>query len=202
MPAEDIFNLDNKESILRLLIRQLCTVENSNELTPLYLRDFNLTSISIPKKFNLKNVQLKGQEKAYKEIRDIINADCTFFEEKGFGPNVFTALNEALLNAYQHGNKKNISKKISYGYQLSNSDKRLDLMVEDEGGIINPEFVPFILMHRSKKPVFVDFYTFASKTKPPENQGTGTLFMHQYMDEVFYYKSKKDGLLVHMYKTI
>ena len=45
---------------------------------------------------------------------------------------------------------------------------------------------------------FIDFYQFTNRKKPNTNNGTGTSFMHTYVDNVQYFKSAQGGLVVHL----
>ncbi len=69
--------------------------------------------------------------------------------------------------------------------------------------MIDAEFIPFIDRHRKGdyKKKFIDFYKFTNKEKPATNNGTGTSFMHTYMDKIEYYKSEGRGLAVVLTKN-
>ena len=106
-----------------------------------------------------------------------------------------------MLNAHQHGNKANPDKKITLAYQIKND--KIRAAVIDQGGVFKPDFVPFILNLRqqgSYKKVFHNFYSFSDVEKPLTNNGTGTSFMHAYVDDVSYLKSPEGGLVVHLTK--
>ena len=55
----------------------------------------------------------------------------------------------------------------------------------DQGGILDPEFIPFVLKHKQNvqaiKKQYIDFYDFTKREKPSINNGTGTSFMHTYV---------------------
>src|SRR3989344_5808560 len=97
---------------------------------------------------------------------------------------------------------------IPVGYEIkelsieNGERKEISSLIEDEGTILNSTFVPFILKHRESdvKSKYIDFYKFARKEKPKANNGTGTSFMHAYMDEINYYLGEH-GLMVHMVKN-
>ncbi len=91
------------------------------------------------------------------------------------------------------------NKSITFAYRIGS--RSLDIIVEDEGGIIKSVFTPFILRHREVdiKNKFINFYEFSGEDKPQTNNGTGTSFIHAYMDEVNYYLGD-NGLAVHMVK--
>ncbi len=191
MDRSDIFNLDNLESVVRNKFGTNKEVK---------LKDLTNNYSAIPNDYERIELKLESEE-VFSELRDKIQPICTEFEKEGYGANLFTAVYEAVLNAYQHGNKKDTSKKITLAYK--HSLEHLDLMVEDEGGVVDSNFVPFVLRHREGvyKEKFLNFYEFSGKEKPDKNQGTGTSFMHQYVDSVNYLISEKGGLIVHMVRN-
>jgi anti-sigma regulatory factor (Ser/Thr protein kinase) len=105
-----------------------------------------------------------------------------------------------MLNAFQHGNRSDPNKHVKIGYEIN--EETAVFSIADEGGVINPEFMNFVLWHREERHLteFRDFYKFANIQKPKTNNGTGTTFMHNYMDEVSYFKSQEGGLVVRLKK--
>ncbi|MBR9691393.1 hypothetical protein GOV06_01280 [Candidatus Woesearchaeota archaeon] len=185
--ADDIFDFENLDSIVRKVFEQEGLVS---------LSKLNDKKVSIPADYKIKEINLETGEPS--EMRLAIEPISQEFEKAGYGPQLFTALYEAVLNAFQHGNKKDSSKLIRVGYKIS--EEQVDIMVEDQGGELDPNFIPYILEHREEryKNHFKNFYEFSGKEKPSKNHGTGTMFMHQYTDRVNYYHSENDGLIVHM----
>ena len=181
----DLFNLENPDSIVRKII-------DKGEIN---LAEIAQRKVSIPIGYEVKELNIKTGDS--KEINSLINGEIKKFKESGYPENIYTPLYEAILNAYQHGNKRNPDKKVIFAYKIN--DLSLDILIEDEGGVIDSVFIPFILKHREKdvKRKFLDFYEFADREKPTTNNGTGTSFIHAYMDEVNYYLGER-GLIVHM----
>ena len=106
-------------------------------------------------------------------------------------------VNEAFRNAYQHGNKKDPYKKVTISYRAT--EENFEVVVSDQGGEINADFIPFILLHRYKQlgqPL--DFYQFSGTKKPSENSGVGTFVIHVVSDEVNYFRNSDGGLSVQM----
>lgn len=105
---------------------------------------------------------------------------------------------EAFRNAYQHGNKKNPQKKVTLYHRLQ--PHSFEVVVADEGGDINADFIPFILMHRYNSLASPEsFYHFArGATRAEENSGIGTFVIHKVSDEVNYFKNGANGLSVQM----
>ncbi len=182
----DLFNLEDPNSIIRKII-------NGEE--EIILAEIAQRKVSIPIGYELKELHLKSGNG--KEINSLINEEIKKFKEAGYPENIYTPIYEAILNAYQHGNKRDPNKKIIFAHKIGETS--LDIIVEDEGGVIEGVFVPFILKHRERdvRRKFINFYEFANKEKPQSNNGTGTSFIHAYMDEVNYYLGE-NGLIVHM----
>lgn len=115
---------------------------------------------------------------------------------------LYTPVYESILNAFQHGNRRDSTKAIRVHYRRT--DEMVEIMVEDEGGTLNPSFVPYVLRHHDErymnKPI--DFYTFCGVEKPETNLGNGTFFIHNGPDDVTYHKSQKNGLIVRMVKKL
>lgn len=89
---------------------------------------------------------------------------------------------------------------VRVGYKIIPA--QVDIFIEDEGGRINSNFIPFVLRHRELSHVgrISNFYEFSGLERPKESEGKGTSFMHLYASEVHYYKAQSGGLLVHIIK--
>ncbi len=185
----DLFNLEDPNSIVRKII---CKDKEIN------LKEFVETKFVIPLDYIIKEFKIKKGDSL--EINSLIDDEMKKFRLEGYPENIYTPIYEAILNAYQHGNKRDQNKKVIFAYKLNNAN--LITLVEDEGGIIDPLLIPFILKHRemefNKKSI--SFYKFSQREKPKENNGTGTSFMHIYMDKINYYLGEH-GLIVHMIKN-
>ena len=191
--AVDIFDVDEIDSVLRQKLRR----EEIN------LREFNVPVYEIEPDYKVEQFRLSSDRKLYlKQVRTSIENTSGMAESKGFNHNIFTALYEAVLNAHQHGNRADSDKRIILAHNIE--DEIAKFVVVDEGGNINPEFIPFVLRHREgrheKGRKIVDFYKFTNTKKPACNNGTGTSFIHMYMDDVAYYKHVEGGLAVHLIK--
>lgn len=196
--AIDIFDVDEIDSVLRQRIREGKEVD---------LKDFDIPVYEIDPLYALEQLYFNPERNIYlKQVRSAIEPVSVKAEERGFDHNVFTALYEAVLNAHQHGNRKSPDKKVILAYNIE--DEVAKFAVVDEGGIINPEFIPFVLRHRERgnkedrerKRSILDFYEFIGKDKPEYNNGTGTSFIHMYMDKVSYFKHINGGLALHLTK--
>lgn len=159
-------------------------------------------SVSAKDDFQSSYIQLPSENYAH-ELRNQIQPISMLAESRGYAPNIFTALYEAVLNAHQHGNKLSEEKQIKVSHRI-NSEK-LEIIVEDEGRKLPEYFVPFLINLRSKignEGKFVDWYKFSNAKKPSTNNGTGTSFMHTYLDSVMYMRSEElSGLAVYMTKN-
>ncbi len=191
--------------------------QNNNDMFSLYssrlvkdslrgkvnLESDDIPEISVPGYFQRHELPPVGGN-YYNEIRNFISPLAKECEEKGFGGNVFTALYEAVLNAYTHGNNFDDSKSVLVGSNIKGNN--LELIIADEGEELHPEFTRFILAHRertSQTSNFINWYSFAdTNKKDPNNNGTGTSFMHAYVDNVLYFKSQDlGGLAVYLKKS-
>lgn len=170
---------------------------------PIDLGSEELPTLIVPS--NFKRFEMPNVKKSYfSEIRDFISGFAQEAEENGFGGNMFTALYEGVLNAYTHGNKCDDNKSVMLSTNIK--DNKLEFIIEDEGDKLHPDFMRFILAHREKsdnKSNFINWYKFSEAQKRNEyNNGTGTSFMHAYMDNVLYYKSNElGGLAVYLQKN-
>ena len=184
---EDIFSLNDGRSIPRTVFRG----------TDLDLRSFDLPIFEPDgsyKVLELETPEGKDQTIHYSLLGTICQELCPSPDRQ---KRVRAALREAVKNAYQHGNKKDSSKKIVIAYR--NSPELSDIVVGDQGGIINPQFVPFVLAHRYRSDCPQGFYQFAvGVTQPAENAGVGTYTMHLVCDEVKYHRNKYGGLSVQL----
>lgn len=190
MPSEiDLFNLEDPDSLPRRLIG------NESEVC---LESMVPIKYSIPFDYRKKELRIKRGES--EEVISLISSEIKRIRKHGYPENINTPIYEAILNAYQHGNKRDPKKGVTFAYRIG--PRSLDVLVEDEGGVIDAIFIPFILKHREAdvKKHFINFYEFSGREKPQTNNGTGTSFMHAYMDGVRYYLGEK-GLVVHMVKT-
>jgi len=190
--AKELFDLNDLDSLVRQLIRERPTID---------LKDFNIPHYEIYSSY--KSVDFSFTPNNHKkEIKEAVTSilEPLSGNQKVYD-SLYTALYEAVLNAQQHGNKHDPNKKVTIAYKINK--KSVEIAVIDEGGIIDMEFIPFILMHKGKKQEeFIDFYKFTGRPKPITNNGTGTSFMHTYVDGVFYFKSGTGGLVVHLSKEI
>lgn len=192
MPNLDIFSLDDSNSHIRSKLRE----------NPIIFSNSNLKRIRIPSHYKKQELSLPTNNYG-NEIRREVELIGSLAEEKGFSPNIFTAVYEAVLNAHQHGNKLDESKRILIGTNITK--KNLEVVVADEGEMLHPEFSAFILNLRNTPNIAAQtfsWYAFSGEEQPEINNGTGTSFMHTYMDEIRYFQSSElGGLAVYMSKT-
>ena len=188
--AVGLFDVDDVESIIRKSTKGRGVID---------LNDYDIPTYDIPENYTIKKCRFNPESYA-KEIRSAIEPIVDLAESKGCAANLFTALYEGVLNAYQHGNKKDKDKEVTIAYSIKSSSAEVAII--DEGGVINSEFMPFVIRHREgkHKERFLDFYEFTGMEKPSTNNGTGTSFIHTYVDDVIYFKSDKGGLALHLAK--
>ena len=196
MALTDLFEIGDKDSLVRQIIQSKneidLTTHNTEAPLESFYKDYTIESIVIDPENHRHDVSTK-----LKKLREILEINDI---ELG----VQTAAYEAVLNAYEHGNKFDHTKEILIGYQLNpNSFK---FFVEDSGGILKPEFASYIMNFRvqnNERIKFKSFYDFSDETPNTEqNQGVGTFFMHQYMDKINYFKGSTGGLIVEMTKNL
>ncbi len=188
--AVGLFDVDNIESIIRKSTIGRGFIDLHNHDIPTY---------EIPESYTIKKCRFNPENYA-QEIRSAIEPIVNLAESKGCSASLFTALYEGVLNAYQHGNKKDKNKSVTIAYNIESNSAEVAII--DEGGVIHSEFMPFVLRHREgrHKERFMDFYEFTDMEKPSTNNGTGTSFIHTYVDHVNYFKSDKGGLVLHLTK--
>lgn len=126
----------------------------------------------------MKEIVVKNDLVAAKEPERLI---LTEVEQCGFGENcafaIKLALEEAVTNAFRHGNSADPSKRIIVRYRITASS--IEIEVEDEGPGFDPTVVPDPTL--------------------PENidrpHGRGIMLMRAYLDDVEY---QKGGCAVRM----
>jgi serine/threonine-protein kinase RsbW len=108
-------------------------------------------------------------------VEDICQQLISLLEDAHFSKDdvfaVHLALEEALINAVEHGNKMDPEKKVKIDYQI-NSDK-VDISITDQGPGFNPEHVP-------DPRIGENIYKY---------DGRGLLLIQSFMDEVKFNKS-------------
>ncbi len=164
------------------------------------LEENNISSIHIPKNFKKRKINLPKTNYGIK-IREFVEPYAINAEENGFAYNIFTALYEAILNAHQHGNKDQINSEILFANL--NSKNSLEFIICDNGTKLPNHFISYILNLRETNTdqKYFNWYEYSGNPKPQTNNGTGTYFIHSYMDIVKYFKSKDtNGLAVYMKK--
>ena len=169
-------------------------------LKPCIIINQTLPTLKIPDNFKKRELYLP--EKDYGSLlREFVEPYAQNAEVKGFGLSVFTAIYEAILNAHQHANKLS-EKKILIGSLVTK--KSLEIIVCDSCEKLPEHFVSFILTMRLRNVSVegvIDWYAYSGNVKPETNHGTGTSFMHTYMDTIKYFKSEDTGgLAVYMQK--
>jgi serine/threonine-protein kinase RsbW len=127
----------------------------------------------------LKEIVVKNDLLAAKNPeREILEAvkSCGYCENASFA--VKLALEEAITNAYRHGNKSDPSKTITVRYRITDSE--IEILIRDEGEGFEPSSVPDPTL--------------------PENidrpHGRGIMLMRAYLDQVEYQERGNAVLLV------
>jgi len=190
--ATDIFRDDDSLDIL------IGSMLNGHDRVN--LRDINIETYIVPDSYTVQDCVFNSEDAVYKQVRRFTEPIIEIAERAGCNANLFTALYEAMLNAYQHGNQLDETKPVQVAYKIG--DNNAEIGVIDQGGLISPAFIPFIKRHRlgMHKERFLDWYSFTNQDKPKTNNGTGTSFMHTYVDNVQYFKSADGGLVCHLTK--
>ena len=118
----------------------------------------------------------------------------------GLKNGVYTAVFEALINAFEHGNNYDSSKPLYFAYFFNN--KYLEFIICDSGGVFNIQFPGYVTKVRNNKTKTHNWYEYSGSIQRNENLGVGTMFMHQYMQDIKYFKSAyedtQNGLFLYM----
>jgi anti-sigma regulatory factor (Ser/Thr protein kinase) len=128
-------------------------------------------------------------------IRDIIEK---ITGSRDFARQMRAVLAEMCNNAYEHGNKKIPSKGITVAHK--STANRVDAIVIDEGGVLDPKFVSFLEEHRRLAPIRRPISFYQNGQAPEGHSGCGTSLIHMYSDEVHYFRSGSGGLAVQVVK--
>jgi anti-sigma regulatory factor (Ser/Thr protein kinase) len=145
---------------------------------------------------------LFSESKYFKEIRSAVAPIVSEAEASGCNGTLFTSLYETILNAHRHGNNRDPTKMVTVAYKLEKDCAEISVI--DQGGIVNPAFIPFVFKQRriqnGNGDSFINWYDYSKQKKPSKNHGTGTFYMHTYVDRIQYFKSSEGGLVVHLTK--
>lgn len=165
---------------------------------PLDIRDFVVKEFILPENYQILTACFSNDPSlSREEIGTVLKR--LLIQEMGLSdiPPIYTALYEAVLNAHEHGNGGHPNTSVRVAYPPNSKGK--SFVVSDEGGILMPEFIPFILAQKKRKEndPFLNFYEFSGVQKPTSlNMGTGTSFMHAYSNVAYRRDSKTGGLTV------
>ena len=168
---------------------------------PINLLDVHSPSVSLPQNFRDLSFYPLSRDHLYYASKGVAEE----LASKGFEKKLSGGVHEALKNAYEHGNKRDSTKRVTL---LSSVDSDLaDFIIGDEGGNIDGNLFSYILAFREsnqKGNHYLDlpsFYDFISGTAPEGHSGVGTRVMHLLFDQVRYFKGPTSGLLVHLHKS-
>lgn len=182
----DIFGLNQDNSLVRILLESQESID---------LRLFDIPEIKIPNDYALVEFLFNEDPKlARREVAKSLKSIMSEIAVFGYDYEIYPGLYEAVLNAHEHGNKRNPNVPVMVAYTANAAGA--EFIVIDSGGIINSRFISFILKHRERREEdkFLNFYEFSGLPKPStENLGNGTSFMHTYADSVNYYRSAETG---------
>jgi len=192
--ADDLFNA-------RVLEERLAKILAKEK--PINLRDLDVEPYEFRPGYTVLEFNFDSDYRHFrKEIKDATQEVCDDLGSLEF--NLFTPLFEAILNAHQHGNKNDPNKGVTVAYKRT--DATVEVSVIDQGGEINPGFFPFVSLNRRNAKQntgkSLNFYEVCGLEANGPNLGTGTNFLHVYMDRVSYYRSKEGGLVVHLVKNL
>ncbi len=186
---DDIFSLNNPNSITRRRFEE----------DRLDLRDYSLPTFEPDESYKTIEFEVpEGEDHAvhFSQLGAICQQICPNPRNQKL---LRGAVREAFKNAYQHGNKKDPTKKIFVSYRKD--DDKCEVVIGDQGGIINPQLIPFVLSQRAREDPVQSFYQFACNAKHhPENSGLGTFILHLSCEDVRYYRNAYGGLSVHLTK--
>lgn len=167
--------------------------KSSEEL--IFLSDLTSNKLVIPDGYTV--ISLKFDD--YTKIKPFAESVATKFAKKGYNPNLFVGLYEATLNAYQHGNKSDSDKEITFAYNDNGSV--LDLIVEDSCTVVKKPFINYLsAFNKDTSNNFKNFYDSSNEKKSAENHGVGISFIHTYFDEVNYFVGEQ-GVLLNLKKN-
>lgn len=137
---------------------------------------WTMVSKTLTKKITVVDSDVYAISKVCGRLLDEVRAK-NFDSDQIFA--IHLALEEALLNAYKHGNKFDSTKKIDIDYFVS--DEKFEISVADQGTGFSPDSLPD---PRAEENLY----------KPC---GRGVLLMRSYMDVVEF---NEPGNMVHMIK--
>jgi hypothetical protein len=178
----DIFDPSNVNSLTRKLIgSKLISLEE-------------LPKYHIPDNYNIVDFHVSHRNQIDSIADDIAESSI----RNGYSKNITRDIYEAILNAYQHGNKKDPSKIVRIGW---NDNASFNIL--DEGKFIRSELIPYILALREGHDI-ASFYAFSGLERNIENFGVGIRNMHIQFNVNFYH-GELGGLAVllnHKYKNV
>jgi len=193
--AIELLDIENSKSLLRKRFKGVVN-----------LSDLNIPVLNVPANFidnsfnpgtNLDLVKLSSMESDYLLMEG--------YSER-FIRRTVPGICEAVKNAYEHGNKRDPNKQIILARSLS--QEKVEYLVGDEGGVIDANLFPYILLIRKYRDKLnreynsiPSFYDFREEIFAPVGfSGVGTKTMHLCFDNVGYYKNSLGGLTLHLEK--
>lgn len=193
----DLREIGNPNSLLRQILRENGDIDlHDFDLSLFDYTGFNIDYFKLPSTNNQEAPLDIRQTHLDTLINKLKQENIELDKETG-------AISEMIRNAQEHGNKFDINKSIGLGYKKSKDI--LEIFVEDQGGILNQDFLPYVLFAQRALQVgenIVGFYQFSQKEILLGHSGVGTLVAHSVLDNIEYHKSKLGGLLVNMVKRL
>lgn len=137
--------------------------------------------------------------KSSQEVRSKGRGIAEELKLRGFNPKLSLALSEILRNAYEHGNRGDLSKKIVFKKNIE--DSVCEFLIGDEGKTVDKSFFNYLSHIDSKNYSNTKgFYDFKGIEQKKGHGGVGVKMANMLFDNVVYTKNKSGGLLVYLSK--
>lgn len=199
MTKNDLRDLRDFNSLERTIYRDLGVIDFRNyDLNHFDYEGFEIDRFKLPS-YEGKEASPEERKEKVARVDKFVDSFVPISSKKKI--QVKQSLQELIRNAQKHGNNLDSSKKIGVGYMLKLNS--LHLFVEDEGGVIDSNLLPYTRYLESCIETNEDFgkwelfhTQFCKKENPEGNGGQGTKIVHGFSDSVGYFKSELGGLLV------
>ena len=149
----------------------------------------------IPDNYNL--LELYVNEGKVSEILNLLEPITDKLNQHTFSKYVRMGVEEAVMNAHVHGNRRQREKPIFLDYVIDES--KAHIFIEDQGGFVDQNFIPY-LINLDGANFEKDFYKFSGKTKPDERGGVGLQTIYKAFEKVIYAPGPRGGLLLELYR--
>lgn len=145
-------------------------------------------------------IDLSFTPRSEDEIRNRGYAVSATLGKYGHNPKLSYAITELLRNAYEHGNGRDLTKKITFRQKINKNLVQISISDEGNCGIFEGDNYIKYLSEQSDLKNAKSFYDFNSINQAEGHGGVGLKMAKMFFDEVILSKNDNGGLVVEVKK--